>query len=44
MVDPAAEDLTISAPLTQAAVKRPLDALNFLLANVRDGLGPYLAI
>ncbi|WP_085808371.1 MFS transporter [Sphingomonas sp. TZW2008] len=23
---------------------RPLDALNFLLADVRDGLGPYLAI
>jgi len=25
-------------------VKRPLDALNFFLADVRDGLGPYLAI
>jgi MFS family permease len=24
--------------------KRPLDALNFFLADVRDGLGPYLAI
>ena len=23
---------------------RPLDALNFFLADVRDGLGPYLAI
>ena len=22
----------------------PLDALNFFLADVRDGLGPYLAI
>ncbi len=27
-----------------ARVKRPLDALNFFLADVRDGLGPYLAI
>src|SRR6185436_5541205 len=27
-----------------AAIKRPLDALNFFLADVRDGLGPYLAI
>jgi MFS family permease len=25
-------------------VKHPLDALNFFLADVRDGLGPYLAI
>lgn len=25
-------------------VQRPLDALNFFLADVRDGLGPYLAI
>ena len=25
-------------------VARPLDALNFFLADVRDGLGPYLAI
>jgi MFS family permease len=25
-------------------VKYPLDALNFFLADVRDGLGPYLAI
>jgi hypothetical protein len=24
--------------------ERPLDALNFFLADVRDGLGPYLAI
>jgi predicted MFS family arabinose efflux permease len=28
----------------EAAAKRPLDALNFFLADVRDGLGPYLAI
>ncbi len=27
-----------------AAVGRRLDALNFFLADVRDGLGPYLAI
>src|SRR5258708_20487319 len=25
-------------------IRRPLDALNFFLADVRDGLGPYLAI
>ena len=25
-------------------VERPLDAINFFLADVRDGLGPYLAI
>jgi hypothetical protein len=24
--------------------RRPLDWLNFFLADVRDGLGPYLAI
>ncbi|EIM28392.1 MFS transporter [Microvirga lotononidis] len=27
-----------------ARVERPLDALNFFLADVRDGLGPYLAV
>jgi MFS family permease len=27
-----------------SSVERPLDALNFFLADVRDGLGPYLAI
>ena len=27
-----------------AAAARPLDAVNFFLADVRDGLGPYLAI
>jgi hypothetical protein len=26
------------------SVARALDALNFFLADVRDGLGPYLAI
>jgi MFS family permease len=30
--------------MTSDKVKRPLDALNFFLADVRDGLGPYLAI
>ncbi len=30
-------------PAVQQA-QRPLDALNFFLADVRDGLGPYLAI
>ena len=25
-------------------IRRPLDALNFFLADVRDGLGPYLAV
>src|SRR3954462_3824699 len=25
-------------------IRRPLDALNFFLADGRDGLGPYLAI
>jgi MFS family permease len=28
----------------EAKITRPLDALNFFLADVRDGLGPYLAI
>ena len=31
-------------PDIAAQVRRPLDALNFFLADVRDGLGPYLAI
>ena len=31
-------------PEAGIAVERPLDALNFFLADVRDGLGPYLAI
>ncbi len=29
---------------SKEAVERALDALNFFLADVRDGLGPYLAI
>jgi hypothetical protein len=29
---------------TGNTVERALDALNFFLADVRDGLGPYLAI
>jgi MFS family permease len=32
------------AGVEAAKVGRPLDALNFFLADVRDGLGPYLAI
>jgi MFS family permease len=32
------------ANVNKATVERPLDALNFFLADVRDGLGPYLAI
>ncbi len=30
--------------ITTASIARALDALNFFLADVRDGLGPYLAI
>ena len=33
-----------SEAVQDARVDRPLDALNFFLADVRDGLGPYLAI
>src|SRR4051794_36672903 len=32
------------APAGDRLVGRALDALNFFLADVRDGLGPYLAI
>ena len=32
------------ARVDPATITRPLDALNFFLADVRDGLGPYLAI
>jgi MFS family permease len=32
------------ARVEAAKAERPLDALNFFLADVRDGLGPYLAI
>jgi MFS family permease len=31
-------------PIAAEKAQRPLDALNFFLADVRDGLGPYLAI
>jgi MFS family permease len=31
-------------PAATETTKHPLDALNFFLADVRDGLGPYLAI
>jgi MFS family permease len=34
----------MEAGLREARIQRPLDALNFFLADVRDGLGPYLAI
>ena len=32
------------AHASRSDFERPLDALNFFLADVRDGLGPYLAI
>ncbi|ABD89924.1 MFS transporter [Rhodopseudomonas palustris] len=31
-------------PQHETTARRPLDALNFFLADVRDGLGPYLSI
>jgi hypothetical protein len=31
-------------PQAKQTIERALDALNFFLADVRDGLGPYLAI
>ncbi len=31
-------------PAANETTRHPLDALNFFLADVRDGLGPYLAI
>lgn len=34
----------VNASRQAASPSRPLDALNFFLADVRDGLGPYLAI
>ena len=34
----------VNASRQAASSSRPLDALNFFLADVRDGLGPYLAI
>lgn len=30
--------------MSSSSASRPLDALNFFVADVRDGLGPYLAI
>ena len=33
-----------AGPGANAGIGRSLDALNFFLADVRDGLGPYLAI
>ena len=32
------------APLSVRSADRALDGVNFFLADVRDGLGPYLAI
>ena len=40
---PEKESEQVPAIAAQDA-QRPLDALNFFLADVRDGLGPYLAI
>lgn len=34
----------VGAPPEKRSADRQLDALNFFLADVRDGLGPYLAI
>lgn len=34
----------MNTPTTSRHNTRALDALNFFLADVRDGLGPYLAI
>ena len=45
MLEAAAEQLKPSGNHDRAArVRRPLDALNFFLADVRGGLGPYLAV
>ena len=47
----ALDDSTDSADITQAAARAPsarslrgLDGLNFLMADVRDGLGPFLSV
>lgn len=39
-----ASDLGQAPSSHQSTPTRTLDALNFFLADVRDGLGPYLAI
>src|SRR5216684_7388549 len=45
MLEAAVEQLKPSGTNDRAArVRRPLDALNFFLADVRGGLGPYLAV
>src|SRR6266436_7753024 len=45
MAEAAVEQLKLSGNHDRAArVRRPLDALNFFLADVRGGLGPYLAV
>ncbi|WP_409566264.1 MFS transporter [Methylobacterium sp. J-070] len=43
-VTAAASGRTGSSAATSSRALRGLDALNFFLADVRDGLGPYLAI
>ncbi len=41
---PLSDRAEILAHIDTPRIARPLDALNFFLADVRDGLGPYLAI
>jgi MFS family permease len=43
-VETSSKQNEVSLRQTTKAVGRALDALNFFLADVRDGLGPYLAI
>jgi MFS family permease len=44
LVEAAVEVEPIATNDRSVRVRRPLDALNFFLADVRGGLGPYLAI
>jgi MFS family permease len=44
MLEAAVEVEPIATNDRSVRVRRPLDALNFFLADVRGGLGPYLAI
>jgi MFS family permease len=45
LAETAVQQMRPSATDDRAArVRRPLDALNFFLADVRGGLGPYLAV
>jgi MFS family permease len=43
-VETSSKQSEVSVRQAGTAVERTLDALNFFLADVRDGLGPYLAI